>query len=105
MNSETILQISNLNLELSKEGKFVPLLEDINFEIRKGEVLALVGESGCGKSVCATAITKLLPQESFRYTNGKVLFQGTDLLQTDSESLRKIRGKKSHTYFKNPSPP
>ncbi|MGJ4787346.1 ABC transporter ATP-binding protein [Leptospira koniambonensis] len=102
MNSEAILQVSNLNLELSKEGKFVPLLEDINFEIRKGEVLALVGESGCGKSVCSAAVTKLLPNESFRYSNGKVIFQGTDLLQADSETLRKIRGKKISYVFQEP---
>ncbi|TGL62823.1 ABC transporter ATP-binding protein [Leptospira sarikeiensis] len=102
MSSEIILKVSDLNLELSKEGIFVPLLENINFEIRKGEVLALVGESGCGKSVCSSAITKLLPKEFFRYASGEILFNGEDLLKVDQETLRKIRGRKISYVFQDP---
>ncbi len=102
MNSDYILTVSDLSLELKKDGVFVPLLEDISFQIKKGEVLALVGESGCGKSICSVALTRLLPANVFRFTKGEVIFNGEDLLKVDPETLRKIRGKEISYVFQEP---
>ena len=102
MSSDPILSVSNLNLDLKKDGAYVPLLQDISFQIQKGEVLSLVGESGCGKSVCSLALTKLLPAELFRYSSGEVLFEGKNLLKVEPDSLRDLRGTGISYVFQEP---
>ncbi|PJZ71154.1 dipeptide/oligopeptide/nickel ABC transporter ATP-binding protein [Leptospira perolatii] len=105
MNSfeKPILEVSNLSVELSTPNGYVPILEEISFSLGKGKVLALVGESGCGKSVCSSSLTRLLPAGLFRTSSGTVMYDGnTDLLKVDSTKLHELRGKEISYIFQEP---
>ena len=80
----------------------VPVLEDVSFSIAPGETLGLVGESGCGKSVTALSIMRLLPDPPGRITAGRILFDGVDLLSLDLPALRAIRGDRIGMIFQEP---
>ncbi len=80
----------------------VPVLEDVSFSIAQGETLGLVGESGCGKSVTALSVMRLLPEPPARILGGRILFDGVDLLTLDGESLRAIRGDRVAMIFQEP---
>ncbi|WP_191559607.1 ABC transporter ATP-binding protein [Metabacillus idriensis] len=77
------------------------VVDSIRFDVHKGEVLGIVGESGCGKSVTSLSIMGLLPKKSSKLT-GEVLFQGKDLLQLSEKSLRKMRGNDIAMVFQEP---
>jgi oligopeptide/dipeptide ABC transporter ATP-binding protein len=79
-----------------------PVLEDVSFQIAPGETLGLVGESGCGKSVTALSIMRLLPNPPGRITGGRILFDGTDMLSLDIAGLRAIRGDRIGMIFQEP---
>lgn len=74
----------------------------MSFSIDKGEVLGLVGESGCGKSVTSLSIMGLLLDTSGKVTNGEVLLDGEDLLKLSKKEMRSIRGRKMSMIFQNP---
>ena len=80
----------------------VPVLEDVSFAIAPGETLGLVGESGCGKSVTALSIMRLLPEPPARIASGRIVFDSTDLLDLDAERLRSIRGDRIAMIFQEP---
>ena len=80
----------------------VPVLEDVSFAIAPGETLGLVGESGCGKSVTALSLMRLLPEPPARVTGGRIVFDGADLLAMDAASLRAIRGDRVAMIFQEP---
>jgi oligopeptide/dipeptide ABC transporter ATP-binding protein len=80
----------------------VPVLEDVSFTIAPGETLGLVGESGCGKSVTALSLMRLLPAPPARVTGGRIVFDGSDLLAMDAASLRAIRGDRVAMIFQEP---
>ena len=88
-----ILKIENLNLGFEIKNNFYQVLYDVNFNIQKGETFALVGESGCGKSMTAMSIINLLPQNA-KITSGKIIFNGQDLLALSKKEIQKIRGRK-----------
>jgi peptide/nickel transport system ATP-binding protein len=100
--SEPLLQVQHLNLVFSSGQKEVQALSDISFEIREGEVVGLVGESGCGKSVTSLSIMRLLPEHSARITGGSILFQGRDLTQLTEKQMRSVRGKDITMIFQEP---
>jgi oligopeptide/dipeptide ABC transporter ATP-binding protein len=79
-----------------------PVLEDVSFRIAPGETLGLVGESGCGKSVTALSIMRLLPDPPGRIIGGRILFDGTDMLSLDIAALRTIRGDRIGMIFQEP---
>ncbi len=83
----TILDIKNLNLGFNTESGFRQALFDVSFSLEKGKMLALVGESGCGKTVSAMSILQLLPKNA-KIISGKILFHGTDILKTGAKSFR-----------------
>jgi len=89
----SILEVKNLNLGFKTETGFKQALYDVSFSLEKGKIHALVGESGCGKTISAMSILKLLPKTA-KITNGKVLFEGQNLLLLDNPDLEKIRGSK-----------
>jgi oligopeptide/dipeptide ABC transporter ATP-binding protein len=77
-------------------------VDGVTFDVQEGETLALVGESGCGKSVSALSLLKLLPIPPARIVSGEVLFEGDDLLKLDEDDLRKIRGNRISMVFQEP---
>lgn len=99
---EEILSIQNFSFELNVNDSKLPILDDINFQIFPKEIVSLVGESGCGKTVCSLAITKLLPDGQSIYKHGKMLYKKKNLLQSSTEQLQEIRGKEISYIFQDP---
>ena len=90
--NEIILKIENLNLGFDSEEKFYQALFDVNLELTKGKTLSIVGESGCGKTMTAMSILKLLPKTA-RITGGKIFYNGENLLEKTYKQMNKIRGR------------
>ncbi len=101
-NAEILLEVKNLTLELENFGKSIPILKNVDFSIHSNEVVALVGESGCGKSMTAMSIMKLLKSPPAKYSSGHILFNNEDLLSFSENRLREIRGNKISMIFQEP---
>ncbi len=93
-----LLEISGLEIAYQQGPSIV---EDLTFSVDKGQILALVGESGCGKSLTGLAILRLLPA-GIRVLRGKILFEGEDLLSLSPEQMRRLRGQKLAIIFQDP---
>ncbi|MDO4308504.1 MAG: ABC transporter ATP-binding protein [Eubacteriales bacterium] len=100
--SERLLEVKELRTEFKREKSWVTAVNDVSFHLDKGEVLGLVGESGCGKSVTSLSIMRLLLDTSGKTTHGEVLFNGNDLLKLSEKEMRDIRGYKVSMIFQNP---
>lgn len=100
--SERLLEVKELRTEFKREKSWVTAVNDVSFHLDKGEVLGLVGESGCGKSVTSLSIMRLLLDTSGKTTHGEVLFNGQDLLKLSEKEMRDIRGYKVSMIFQNP---
>ena len=87
----SVLEVKNLNLGFNIEDKFLNALFDVSFSLEKGQTLALVGESGCGKTMSAMSILNLIPKTA-KITSGEILFNGENLLQKTDKEMQKIRG-------------
>ncbi len=98
---ENILQVRNLHTYFYLENSVVKAVEGVSFDLGKGEVLGLVGESGCGKSVTAYSLIKLIDKPG-RIKKGEVIFKGKDLLKINEKFLPKIRGKDISIIFQEP---
>ena len=97
-----LLQIKNLTLDFeSPEGK-LRVLDDVSLSVETGETVCLVGESGCGKSVAALSIARLLPEPPARYPGGQILLDGRDVLTMPPSELRAIRGGAVSFVFQEP---
>ena len=93
MVQEKLLTVNNLRTEFfSSKKSSVTAINEISFHIDKGEILGLVGESGCGKSVTSLSIMRLLNFTSGKVTKGEVIFEGQDLQQLPEKEMRTIRG-------------
>ncbi|MBO7672476.1 ABC transporter ATP-binding protein [bacterium] len=88
---QNILEIKNLHLGFKKDDQFFEAVHGVNFDLRKGELHALVGESGCGKTVTAMSILKLLPKTA-AITEGEVIYKGENILNYTNAQMNKIRG-------------
>jgi len=102
MGVETILDVKNLVVEFDTEEGIVKALNGVSFSLKKGEILGIVGETGCGKSVTVYTVLKLLPMPPARVVSGEVIYKGRDLLKLSEEELRKIRGKEIAMIFQEP---
>ncbi|MBW0433029.1 ABC transporter ATP-binding protein [Leptospira yasudae] len=102
MNASSLLQVKNFSLDLYSENRWLPVLQNLSFDVRPGEILSLIGESGCGKSLTALALTRLIPSNISRVRSGEILYQGNDLLKLSAEEMRKIRGKEIAYIFQEP---
>ncbi|MDP3516407.1 MAG: ABC transporter ATP-binding protein [Pseudohongiella sp.] len=100
--SDPILQIKNLITEFETDEGRVRAVDDVTFSVNAGETLGIVGESGCGKSVTAQSIMRLLPQPMGQIVGGQILFQGQDLVSMTLEQMHKIRGAKIGMVFQEP---
>ena len=97
-----LIEICNLKTHFFLAGRTVQALDGINLSIERGETLGLVGETGCGKSVTALSILRLIPQPPGKIIEGKVLFEGKDLLKLHPEAMRRVRGGKISMIFQEP---
>lgn len=93
----TILEISGLHINIGS----APVIRGIDLSIEQGKILALVGESGCGKTMTALSILKLLPPAA-KITSGKILFGGKNLIDFSEQEMQKIRGKEISLIFQEP---
>ena len=100
--AESLLQVENLRAGFETPAGFVRAVDDVSFEVRRGEVLGLVGESGCGKSATALTLLRLLPRPPAVIEGGRVMFRGQDLLTLPIEELRNVRGAHIGMIFQEP---
>jgi oligopeptide/dipeptide ABC transporter ATP-binding protein len=99
---EVLLHIEDLRLVFDTEDGPVSALDGIGFDVRRNEILAVVGESGCGKSVTALSVLRLVPTPPGRYLSGRILFEGMDTLSLPRQDLQRIRGNKISMIFQEP---
>ena len=99
---ETVLDVKNLQTVFFTNSGLFRAVDDVSFRVRRGETLAIVGESGCGKSVTALSIMRLVPDPPGRIVGGSVALEGTDLLGLDEAEMRAIRGNRISMIFQEP---
>jgi oligopeptide/dipeptide ABC transporter ATP-binding protein len=99
---EIILEVKNLVTAFDTEGGRIRAVDDVSFQIKKQQTLGIVGESGCGKSVTALSIMRLLPKPTGIIESGQILFNGSDLVQLPAERMNEIRGKRISMVFQEP---
>ena len=99
---EVVLRVEDLRVGFDVPAGVLRAADGVSFEIRKGEVLGLVGESGCGKTVTALSLLRLLARPPARIEGGRALFHGRDLLSMPIDELRAIRGGKIGMVFQEP---
>jgi len=100
--SEPLLQVRDLSVEFATDTGPVRAVDSISFTVARGETVALVGESGCGKTVTGLALLGLIPQPPGRVASGEILFAGQDLLRLPEPALRKRRGSEISMIFQEP---
>ena len=96
-----LLQIENLKVKYHTRDGILTAIRDVSFHVDPGEIVGVVGESGCGKSTIATTVMRLLPPNG-EIAGGRMLFEGRDLCALDEESMRKLRGKEISMIFQDP---
>ncbi|KJC39063.1 peptide ABC transporter ATP-binding protein [Bradyrhizobium sp. LTSP885] len=99
---DTVLDVKNLQTVFFTNSGLFRAVDDVSFSVRRGETLAIVGESGCGKSVSALSIMRLVPDPPGRIVGGSVLLEGTDLLMLDDAAMRDVRGNRISMIFQEP---
>ena len=97
-----ILQIEDLRVEFRSLRGVVKALNGVNLTVHQGEIVGLVGESGCGKTVTGFSVLGLLPQPQAQVTSGRILFKGSDLLQKPPKEMRTLKGKAISMVFQDP---
>ncbi len=98
----TLLSVENLSTYFFTEEGVVKAVQDVGFSIKKGRTFALVGESGCGKSVTALSIMRLVPAPQGKIVGGKIVFEGKNLLTLSKNQMRGVRGRKIAMIFQEP---
>jgi peptide/nickel transport system ATP-binding protein/oligopeptide transport system ATP-binding protein len=97
----TILEVKNLQVRFFTDEGVLPAIDNLSFSISRGETLGIVGESGCGKSMTALSIMKLISNPG-KITDGKILYKGNDLIKLNDKEIRKIRGNNISMIFQEP---
>ncbi len=100
--NHNLLEIKNLTVKFFTYKSVVQAIGGLNLQIQKGETLGLVGESGCGKSVTAMSILRLVPIPPGKISSGQIWFEGEDLLTKSEDEMRRIRGKAISMIFQDP---
>jgi len=101
MNHHT-LDVSDLRTFFYTPEGIVRAVDNVNFSVRKGETLGILGESGCGKSVAAMSIMRLIPEPPGRIEGGRALFEGENLFSLSASEMRRVRGNKISMIFQEP---
>ncbi len=97
-----LLQVRNLEMSYYTEGGRVRAVDGVSFDVKPGEVVGIVGESGCGKTAVSLSILRLLPTPPAKIEGGEILFEGRDLVKLSGEKLRRIRGDDIAMIFQEP---
>ena len=99
---EVLLDVRGLRTQFHTKAGVVRAVDGVSWSVRKGETVALVGESGCGKSVSALSVMRLVSAPAGRIVEGEILFKGRDLLALPEEEMRKVRGREIGMIFQEP---
>ncbi|MEF2966454.1 ABC transporter ATP-binding protein [Paenibacillus sp. M1] len=99
---QPVLQIQNLRTSFFTDRGEVPAVDGVNLTVNPGEVLGVVGESGCGKSVTSLSVLKLIPEPPGKIVGGSILFKGEDLVPLKEREMRRIRGNSISMIFQEP---
>jgi oligopeptide transport system ATP-binding protein len=97
-----LLEVRSLVTQFSTSGGLVRAVDGVSWDVAEGETVALVGESGCGKSVSALSIMRLVAAPAGRIVGGEILFRGRDLLKLSEEEMRRVRGREIAMIFQEP---
>ena len=100
--ADHLLEVRGLSTHFFTPDGVVQAVDDVSFDVGYGETLGLVGESGCGKSVTALSIARLVPDPPGRIVSGSILFDGIDVLKLSADDMRKLRGKEIGFIFQDP---
>ena len=98
----TVLDVKGLQTVFFTSSGLFKAVDDVSFSVRRGETLAIVGESGCGKSVTALSVMRLVPNPPGKIVGGSIVLEGTDLLGLDETEMRQIRGNRISMIFQEP---
>jgi len=98
----TLLEVKNLKTHFFTMEGVVKAVDGVSYELNEGETLGLVGESGCGKSVSALSVMRLIPDPPGKIIDGEILLDGEDILKIDMEGMRQVRGAKIAMVFQEP---
>ncbi|CAN5547104.1 MAG: ABC transporter ATP-binding protein [Chloroflexia bacterium] len=99
---EPLLDVKNLKTQFFTQDGVVRAVDDVSFDILPGETLGIVGESGCGKSITAMSIMRLIPSPPGKIVQGEILFKGEDIITMSDEEIRHIRGNEIAMIFQDP---
>ncbi|WP_082137391.1 ABC transporter ATP-binding protein [Aquamicrobium sp. LC103] len=100
--AEPLLSVRSLEVRFRLDGRSMRAVDDVSFDLQKGQTLGIVGESGCGKSVTSLSIMRLLPSPPAQVAAGEVLLEGRDLLKLSEREMRKLRGGRIGMIFQEP---
>ncbi len=100
--ADPLLKVEDLHTQFFTEDGVVNAVNGVSYDVMPGEILGLVGESGCGKTVSALSILRLIPNPPGKITSGKILFEGEDILKMSENEIRHIRGNKIGMIFQEP---
>lgn len=102
LKDEIILSVKDFSAGFSTDRGLLRAIDNVSFNLHRGETLGIVGESGCGKSVTALSIMKLLPVPAGKYLSGEILYKDRDILKMDKDELSRIRGSRISMIFQEP---
>jgi oligopeptide/dipeptide ABC transporter ATP-binding protein len=98
----SLLEVHNLKTYFHTQDGVVKAVDGVSYDVKRGETIALVGESGCGKTVSALSILRLVAEPAGKITAGEILFNGRDLLKLSAEEMHRMRGEKISIIFQEP---
>ncbi|MBO9385681.1 MAG: ABC transporter ATP-binding protein [Thermomicrobium sp.] len=99
---EPLLEVRDLRTQFFTQDGVVKAVDGVSFHLMPGETLGLVGESGCGKSITALSIMRLIPSPPGKIVSGEIIFEGEDILRMNDDEMRSIRGRKIAMIFQDP---
>lgn len=102
MGSKPVLEVKQLTTAFFTEDGIIPAVDNVSFHIQQGEILGVVGESGCGKSVTSLSIMGLVPNPPGKIVNGEILLNGEDLTKVSEKRMRQVRGNDVAMIFQEP---